>query len=229
MIILSVHSTTPYLGVAITDGEETLAERIAAPGKRHLENLPGLVSEALSTSGVTLNQVDAFAAAIGPGSFSGVRIGLAAVKGYCLALKKPVLGVSSLDILIAQAAYDVDCAFAVIDAGRGDIYTVYATGISSERVVIDTPVMASIADFPAHIRRMTSGVPVICGASIIGKLGLDSDTADLRLVEAPFPSVCGLLAHRRLMNSDVDDHLLLTPIYMRKSDAEEKKSSASMV
>lgn len=229
MIILSIHSTTPHLGVAITDGETPGAEAILPPGKRHLENLPGLVSEVLSTSGITLDQVDAFAAAIGPGSFSGVRIGLAAAKGYCLALRKPLLGISSLDILIAQAAYDVDSAFAVIDAGRGDVYTAFAKGISKGRSVTDKPVVVSISEFPAHVRSHTKQTPVICGASLIGKLGMDSDSADLRLVEAPFPSVCGLLAHRRLLNSDVDDHLLLTPIYMRKSDAEEKKSVASIV
>lgn len=198
------------------------------PGKRHLENLPGLVSEVLSTSGITLGQVDAFAAAIGPGSFSGVRIGLAAAKGYCIALKKPLLGISSLDILIAQAAFDVDCAFAVIDAGRGDVYTAFAQGISQRRSRTDRPLVISIPEFAAHVRRLTLQTPVICGASVIGKLGMDSDSADLRLVEAPFPSVCGLLAHRRLLNSDVDDHLLLTPIYMRKSDAEEKRSAASI-
>ena len=229
MIILSIHSTTPHLGVAITDGETPVAEAILPPGKRHLENLPGLVSEVLSKTGITLGQVDAFAAAIGPGSFSGVRIGLAAAKGYCIALKKPLLGISSLDILIAQAAFDVDCAFAVIDAGRGDVYTAFAQGISQGSSQTDRPVVISIAEFPAHVRRLTLQTPVICGASVIGKLGMDSDAADLRLVEAPLPSVCGLLAHRRLLNSDIDDHLLLTPIYMRKSDAEEKRSAASIV
>lgn len=208
--------------MAITDGSSTLAEKILPPGKQHLENIPGLVSDVLKDAGMSLPRIDAFAAAIGPGSFSGVRIGLAAIKGYCLALNKPILGISSLDILLAQAAYDIHSAIAVIDAGRGDIYAGYAGSIENQIPLVESPVIVSRNDFPGYARKLMPALPVICGGSIIGDLGLESDAADLRLVEVPFPSVCGFIAHNRLVNSDVDDLFLLTPLYLRKSDAEEK-------
>jgi tRNA threonylcarbamoyladenosine biosynthesis protein TsaB len=215
------------LGASVTDGDVTLSEKILPPGKRHLENFPDLVSDVLSSAGVTLKDVDAFAAAIGPGSFSGVRIGLAAVKGYCLALNKPLIGISSLDILISQAAFDSESALAVIDAGRGDVYVGHSAYMRDQRPILQSAVIVARQEFANYARSLINSNPVICGGEVIGQLGLDSHTADLRLVEAPFPSTCGFLAHRRLMDSDVDDVMLITPVYMRKSDAEEKLTAKS--
>ena len=226
MIILSVHSTTPHLGVALTDGDAILAESILPADRKHLENLPRLVSEALEIAGMGLEDVNAFAAALGPGSFSGVRIGLAAVKGFRLALKKPMVGVSSLEILAAQAAPDAQSIFPVIDAGRGQVYAAFIESVYWNPLTSVEPVALPIGDFPDYFRRLAHPSAVVCGDSIIERLGLESGQSDLRLVDIPKPSVCGFLARRRLANSDVDDVFLLTPTYIRKSDAEEKKSLA---
>ncbi len=199
-----------------------MAEKILAPGKRHLENLPGLVSDVLDMGSIQLSDVDAFAAAIGPGSFSGVRIGLAAIKGYCLALNKPVIGISSLNVLLSQAAYDVDSAIAVIDAGREDVFAGHASSFDGQTPKGVTTAIVARKDFREFSHKLMPDNVVICGGAVIGELGLSPDNADLRVIEVPFPSICGFLAHERLINSDVDDLFLLTPLYMRKSDAEEK-------
>ena len=223
MIILSLHTTTPYLGAAITDGAHVLAEKTLPSGKRHLENFPDLVSDVLEMSDISLRDVEAFSAAIGPGSFSGVRIGLAAVKGYCLGLNKPIIGISSLDILIRQASHDQTSAIAVIDAGRGDVYAGHAGSHPGNRPASDCkPVIVPLREFPQYARKLTNAPYVICGGSIIDQLGMDHGEIVLKRVEIPSPSICGFLAHERLINSDVDDLYLLTPLYMRKSDAEEK-------
>lgn len=228
MIILSLHTTTPYLGAAITDGVRVLAEKILPSGKRHLENFPDLVSDVMEMSDISFRDVEAFSAAIGPGSFSGVRIGLAAVKGYCLGLNKPIIGISSLDILIRQAAHGQTPAIAVIDAGRGDVYAGHAGSQPGNGAFTDcNPVIVSLREFPGYARKLTNAPYVICGGSIIDRLELDDNEAILKKVEIPSPAICGILAHERLINSDVDDLYLLTPLYMRKSDAEQKNSAGS--
>lgn len=226
MIILSVHSTTPHLGVAISIDGVCLAEKVLPPGKRHLENLPALVSEALEDSNLSLGQVEAFAAALGPGSFSGVRIGLAAIKGYCLALSKPIVGISSLDILLYQAAFETDSAIAVIDAGRQDVYAGYAKSVGDRVPLIINPVTLAMMDFPKHFEEVMRRPTVICGDHIIEKLVINPETTELRMVEVPLPSVCGILAHHRILASGFDDVFLLNPLYMKKSDAERNASKS---
>ena len=72
-----------------------------------------------------MGAIDGFGVAIGPGSFSGTRVGLATIKGMALALGKPVAGISSLDILAWQALKDGEWGAPVIDARRGEIYTAF--------------------------------------------------------------------------------------------------------
>jgi tRNA threonylcarbamoyladenosine biosynthesis protein TsaB len=120
-IILAVDTSSPRAGLALARGERlisSLAEESRAP---HSQTLFLHLTALLARAQLDLAQVDAFAVATGPGSFTGLRVGLAAVKGLAHTLGRPAIGVTSLDAT-ALAADFAGRVVAMIDAGRGEVY-----------------------------------------------------------------------------------------------------------
>lgn len=122
MKILAVDTTTQFLCLGFY-GEDKLYEYNLELGRRHSELLVPTISRALRALDWQLEDIDYFACGLGPGSFTGVRIGLAAIKGFAFALNKPVVGISTLDI-IARNAKESDAAYImpIIDARRNLLY-----------------------------------------------------------------------------------------------------------
>ena len=103
MIILALDTTTRAGSVAVTHDAEVLALVAGDESRTHGERLPGEIALALERAGVARSQLDLLAVATGPGGFTGLRIGLAAIQGLAMTLNRPVAGVSTLDALAAQA------------------------------------------------------------------------------------------------------------------------------
>ena len=107
-------------------GGEERATHFEKMPRGHAEMLMDHLANVEAASGMTVSEADAFAVTVGPGTFTGVRVGLAAAKAFALALKKPLLGVSSLKALAAQIPDDLnqqeDTIAVAIDARRGQIY-----------------------------------------------------------------------------------------------------------
>lgn len=120
MNMLALDTTSELGGVAIRSGGKTIAEvsRHAPDGFAHV--LFPMIEEALAKSGVSLQDIDCFAAASGPGSFTGVRVGLSAVKGLAEALGKPAVGVSNLKALASTSTAPLRAT--VLDARRNQAY-----------------------------------------------------------------------------------------------------------
>ena len=95
-VILSVDTATPCGGVCLLQGGEVLASIPTTPNLSHSNTLLREIQEALATTGISLSAVDLFAVASGPGSFTGLRIGLATVKALAATLNRPCLGVPTL-------------------------------------------------------------------------------------------------------------------------------------
>src|SRR5262249_35815964 len=104
MLILAVETTADLCSLAIRDGQGTLVERAFRHRMHLLERLLPDVDELLADAGVALEEIEGFAVGIGPGSFTGVRIGVATVKTWADVLQKPVVGVLSLDAVAAEYA-----------------------------------------------------------------------------------------------------------------------------
>lgn len=121
MLILTVDTTSDWGGAAVFRDEECLA----TAGRREFTNYSvGLfeaVDEALEEARVRLNDIDLFAAASGPGSFTGIRVGLAAVQGWATAFRRPAVGISTLEA-VAEAAR-APITMPLLDARRGEFYT----------------------------------------------------------------------------------------------------------
>ena len=120
---LAVTSSTSVVGVAVGRAGAPAAEAVAhevATDRRHAEELTPLVARTLADAGLTLDQIDCFAVDVGPGRFTGLRVGLATVRTLALAGARPVVALSSLEIL--AAAEPDRPVLAVIDARRGEVF-----------------------------------------------------------------------------------------------------------
>jgi tRNA threonylcarbamoyladenosine biosynthesis protein TsaB len=142
------------------DDDRVLALLAGDESRTHGERLPGEIARALEQAAVTRNRIDLFAVATGPGAFTGLRIGLAAIQGLAMTLDKPAIGVSALDALAEQIiASDADVLIPWMDAQRGDVFGTVIDRRS--KTTIEAPAAASPAalldawprESPRHLHR----------------------------------------------------------------------------
>lgn len=129
-LLLAFDTATPYLSVVLARAGRPLASRTdASPKLSHAEQINVFIAELMREAGHALADLDAVAVGIGPGSYTGLRIGLSAAKGLCFALEKPLIGMGTLEVLFAEAQCkqglfaDGDLLFPMVDARRMEVYT----------------------------------------------------------------------------------------------------------
>ena len=121
LIILAVDTSSHRVSLAVSCGEEIVASLSMNNHLPHSQTLFPNISVLLQAAGLEIQAVNVFATATGPGSFTGLRVGLAAVKGLADSLGKPCLGIDSLDLLALATGFD-GAHLVMIDAGRGEVY-----------------------------------------------------------------------------------------------------------
>ena len=122
MKILAVDTATKSCSVAIVDKGSLLAEMTVMNEETHSKHLLEMVCSVMKHSGLNLSDLDGFAVTRGPGSFTGLRIGISSVKGFAAAQGKPIVGVSSLDALARQVPFSPYLIYSLIDARRDEVY-----------------------------------------------------------------------------------------------------------
>jgi tRNA threonylcarbamoyladenosine biosynthesis protein TsaB len=220
MLLLALDTSTSMASVAVVRDRELVAERDRLV-TTHSESLIALVDECLAAAQVALNDVDAVACGAGPGSFTGLRIGLATAKGLCWALPKPLVMISSLAAIAARAPDGICCA--TIDAYKGEIYAARFSVVAGaplldgdERVL---PPEALAEELRAQAPLTIAG----SGAAKYPQLLVDG----VRLLdERPGPRArdVAFLALARAQNGDFDDLAAAAPRYIRPSEAELVKA-----
>ena len=208
--ILAVDTTSDFGSIALLDGPRVLEEiSLSSPdGFAHI--LFDEISSLLVRHGVTLQQIDLFAAASGPGSFTGVRIGLTAVKGLAEATNRPVAAISNLQALACFGSRKLRAT--LIDARRGEIYgAVYDDALQPVQDEVVTPLSAWLASLPEGDLEiiMARMLPVI------------EETAT-PIVTAPLAlaSAVGRIAAQRLERGEIQNPEEVDANYVRRSDAE---------
>lgn len=225
MRILAVDTATKSCSVAIVDGQTLLSETVVTTGETHSKHLMSLIHQVLQIARLSLKDVDGFAVTRGPGSFTGLRIGISTVKGFAASSGKPMVGVSTLDALANQADVSSRLICTVIDARKEEVYFCryrridgVLTKEAGEQVL---PIADAISDI--HEPSYFIGDGCLTYQSAILE-NLDSK----RVVFAPrsHHSIRGgtvaKLGLKRMMDSDIDDVSNFSPRYIRKSDAELK-------
>jgi tRNA threonylcarbamoyladenosine biosynthesis protein TsaB len=164
--ILSLDTTSDLGSIAITADDRVIEEVILEAGDGFAHVLFGAIEDLLARNGLRLSDIDGFASAAGPGTFTGVRVGLAAVKGLAEAMSRKVAAVSNLKAMAAFGTGELRAPW--LDARRGDIYgAVYNADLE---LIQDEVVMkhdAWLAALPPQVELLSAPRPL---AGVIGKI-----------------------------------------------------------
>ncbi|RFU87631.1 tRNA (adenosine(37)-N6)-threonylcarbamoyltransferase complex dimerization subunit type 1 TsaB [Streptomyces triticagri] len=210
MLLLALDTATPAVGVALHDGTSVLAESRSVDARRHGELLLPAVDRVLAEAGVRLDDVTAIVAGVGPGPYTGLRVGLMTAETFGSALGIPVHGVCTLDGLAYAAGLDGDFVVAT-DARRKEVYWARYT---SPRTRVDGPSV----DRPADIAEQVAGLPAV-GAG--ARLYPETFT-DVRGPEHVSAGALAALAAERL--ADGAELPEPRPLYLRRPDAQVPKN-----
>ena len=122
MNILAIDTSSQNATVAVMSDERLIGEYTVNNGKTHSQIIMPLISDIVKKSGLDINDIDVFACGVGPGSFTGLRIGIATAKALSQACKKKIIGVSSVEAVAKAFEYSNMLVCPIIDARRGDVY-----------------------------------------------------------------------------------------------------------
>ena len=222
MKILALDTATRRCSAAIVDNGLVSAELTTVNNQTHSKHLMSMIDTVCDMSGLKIAEMDGFAVTIGPGSFTGLRIGISAVKGLAWSLNKPVVGISSLDALAWQcipAAYPI-CT--LLDARKQEVYYCRyrlrdgeLKKDSSEQVIAPAEAINDIREPCMFIGNGAN----LYKEEILEKLGELAHFAGWNqdIIRA---SSVARLSLERFIHHQTDDVALLVPHYIRKSDAE---------
>ena len=228
MIILGLETSTMIEGVAVVDDTRILAEHRTHVGSTHAERLMPVILQTFSSAGLSIENVEGIAISIGPGSFTGLRIGLSTAKGLSLAQDVPLVAVPTLDGLANPLPYCQHRVCPILDAKRHEVYTaLYSTIDGVPKRLTD---FSAVAPDTILSGINTSTVFLGDGLSVYrelieDRLGSKAHFAPPHLT-LPSGSSIALLGYHLLTEGKFVDVWSIEPLYIRKSDAELKREQA---
>jgi len=233
MLILAVETSGPELSVALVkDGELVSELSPGGIGFTHSERLMPLIESLLKDAGLHAGDIDVFAASSGPGSFTGVRIGIISVKAMAYALGKPVIGVPTLDALAMNAGVFAgegeNRVCALIDARNGQVYSGTFRFEDGMPVLIDGYGAGDISDLASALA-ITGERTALVGSGVEKhRRILETSSPSLFLPGSPESNIpharmVGKLAYEMALKGKTLKAEELVPLYVRKSQAERKK------
>jgi tRNA threonylcarbamoyladenosine biosynthesis protein TsaB len=136
--ILNIETSTKNCSVSVAkDGETIICNEIAEEGYSHAERLHVFIEDSLKEVGIVYKDLKAIAVSQGPGSYTGLRIGVSAAKGLCFALGIPLIAVDTLQVLAAQAKVTDGLIVSLLDARRMEVYSaIFTPDLESKRLTI---------------------------------------------------------------------------------------------
>ena len=230
MRILCLDSTAKVATAAVLNDSEVLAEyTVHGGGRSHSELLLPMIRSLLSSVGLTPDDIDLFACTVGPGSFTGVRIGVSVIKGIAFGRGKPCCAVSSLEALAAQIAPLPTLVAAVMDARRNQVYNAIFR-IEGGKLHRLTPDRAIACD--ALARELLEAYPGESVALVGDGYAVAEpvlSAAGVPLLALPYPlrlqsaAAAGAVAYRMACAGDTISDDALRPVYLRLPQAERER------
>jgi len=221
MRILAVDTSTRSCSVAVVDGSDLLAEVISGNGQTHSRHLMAMIHSALELAGSNLPMTDGLAFTSGPGSFTGLRIGISTILGLSAATGKPVAGISGLDALAMQAAAPDVSICPLIDGRRNEVYC--ARYRWTNEILVKEVAEQVLSPELALTGLSTPALFVGNGAQLYqalirDRLG-DSARFALNCQNSLRASTVAWISMKRFEIGDVDDIYSFEPMYIRRPDA----------
>jgi tRNA threonylcarbamoyladenosine biosynthesis protein TsaB len=217
-MLLGIDTSTQTVGIAIYDGNQILCEESWISHRYHTVELAKAVSENLSRAGLSTSDLDVLGVALGPGSFTGLRIGLALVKGIAFTNQLPVIGVPTLDITAQGVPLAESILAAVLQAGRNRLAVAWYK-VEDQRWTRDGEIEnLALEDLVSKVDQpciLTGELSRKIRESIKGHKFIRPVNPTLAMRS---PKYLAELAWERWQDGDVDDVLGLKPFYLHKGD-----------
>lgn len=220
---LAIETSVLTSSVALLDGEVVQAESTVKTARGHASRLLPMVESVLETAGITTADLDLIVVPLGPGSFTGIRIGLSTAKGLAWALKIPAVGICSLEILARGSGIQNTPIVSVLDARKGEVFLgIYRVDSAGELEVILPPMVSKPLEALECVEGALSGTEALYVGE--GVRAYPDVFRNQTLLPHLFDVIRGSVsasAGRALFlekgNAEPQD---LQPIYLRRSDAE---------
>jgi len=221
-LLLTVDTATPCGSVAVSRGETILGEVLLNIKSNHTDRLLVIIGQLLTDVGVATGDLDGFGVVVGPGSFTGLRVGVATVKGLALALDRPVAGISSLRTLAMQVPFPRHPLCVLLDARKKEVYA----GLFAWEGGMPVPLAGESVLPPEKLLQNLEGDILFAGDGALAYRTLIVRHLGARAHFVPWPlnlpraSSAAALALDDLRQGQTIPLELLTPRYIRLSEAE---------
>lgn len=222
MKILALDTATKSCSVAIIEAGSLSAELTTLKDQTHSKQLMELIHKGLEMSGFSADELDGLAVTVGPGSFTGLRIGISTIKGLAHALEKPVVGISSLDVLAWQCADRSYLICPLLDARKGEVYSA-TYRFNNDTLTPKSPEIASAPE--AAIQKIKEPCVFIGSGAQLYRRNISTVLGDLAYFAPESQNIIrassvAFLSMERFETRDTVEAADLVPHYIRKSDAE---------
>jgi tRNA threonylcarbamoyladenosine biosynthesis protein TsaB len=230
-LLLALDASHMTGSVAVTRGRDPLHEIVFDASDTHSATLMPAVDECLTAAGAEIKDIDLFVTVSGPGSFTGLRIGLATVKGFAAVAGRPVAAVGSLELIAAAAPFSGPFVVPLIDARRGEVYTAMYDISGGPPFEILPPFASAPGSLASRIGEAGStGGLMVCGPGLASYRGeLEGSFPEGTLFSdpewiTPTAALAAALALERdaVQYEDLSD---LEPLYVRPPDAKLPSSA----
>jgi tRNA threonylcarbamoyladenosine biosynthesis protein TsaB len=223
-IILSIETSTTVCSAALHREGKLLANEITEVPNSAASLLAVMIDKVLKTSGFSSHDLGAVAVSAGPGSYTGLRIGVATAKGICYALDIPLIAINSLELMAAQVnesnvRHSLLCP--MIDARRMEVYTM----LFGADLRVKEPVQARVIDGSSYADLLEGGEVLFFGNGSDKCKGVISH-ANAKFIDGIFPSAewLGKLAYDRFREAKFEDVAAFEPFYLKDFIAKKPKS-----
>ena len=221
-MILAVNTTTKRFGLALMNVQGTvLDEYPISPGTKNFRGFMPSAHSLLKFLKAETQDIEAVVVAIGPGSFTGLRVGLSVAKGMAQGLQTPIIGVSSLEAMASQSPYTKYPICPIIDSRKGEVFTALFTWHNNHKVIrTQEDTCLRIGDLTSIIEETT----LFLGNDFRNQGHLIKEILGSKAQLAPAhlwnltASAIGILGLKRLLAHDFDDLRDLVPSYLRPPD-----------
>lgn len=224
MKILALDSSGTNCSVSLVEDEKVITNFNLNNGITHSETLVPLIDELFKFSKMSINEVDAFACSIGPGSFTGLRIGIATIKGFALSLNKPVISVPTLLSLAYNVPYFDGIVCTVLDARNDNVYSALFN-VKGKPEMIGDYITDTIDTLISELKKYNSNILFVGDGSVSFKEKFENEFKERaffmpsHLNEQTALSVAKAAYDKAILN-DYDSVDAMHPLYLRKSQAE---------
>jgi len=216
ILLIDTCGAAGSVALADTACSPVVIDSTSLPGRSAAERLVPSIRSLTAGSGINLHSLDAVAVVHGPGSFTGVRVGLSAAKGLCHALNLPLVAISRLAVLASLAQPSTDHIHALLDAGRGEFYSgLYASGDCLHESLVTRDQLLASLDHANQSREVQPGF-VVCEQVVAQSLAALAP----QLVAEPTAADALPLALARIRQRAFDDPATIDANYLRRTDAE---------